>query len=509
MKMKNEKSHLNLHHNIQMTETVKTCIAILKSGKRKGKVCGTKIHKKSVSGNYCGIHISEENPKVIHPVKREKIHQDELIQIQRQEGETPRKLKFITSSLVLFFIVMLRRKKQNGNKKKDPLFVKKSKINGYEHLLISPIVKLNGSPWVWNSKTKNWLNPYKVKTGYWILSGYLPKTKTKTFRVNRILALTFIHNPDPEHNTMVHHKNNKRWDNRLENLEWVTPQKNSEEKIQSKTHRIPSSEETTPFEGFPIPLSFMKKETYVNPPDDDRYTGYLASRDGRVRNIKTKLFQNPKPSADGYVQLCLTIERKEYHPILSDILARMFKENPDKKKYTVVDHIDRNPLNNDLSNLKWSTVSENNRNKNKTKNKTSDGYGVCFLKTQERWVSYVTLQDGTQRIIGRYKTEEIAKRSHDQEAYKLFGKDTNLNYPDEIEQTMKMIIPKKKKSDYRYKGYTKKTDGRLISQIAVNNVKYYIGTFDNEEDAARAYDRKAIEMLGIEDAKKRGLNFPV
>jgi HNH endonuclease/AP2 domain len=499
-------------YQIGEQENIKTCIATLKFGKRKGQLCGLKINKKSVSGNYCGKHLSEENPKekIVHPVIQKKKQEDELIQVQRPEGEEPRKLNFITASLVLFSVVMFKRKKQNGNKKKDPLLVNNLKIDGYEYLFISPIVKLNGSPWVWNSKTKNWLNARKRKSGYWRLdvNVNLPKRKSKNFCVNRMIAFTFVSNSDPEHNTVVHHKNNKRWDNRLENLEWVTPKRNAEERIQPETYRGRSSEETTQFEGFPIPLSFMKKETYVNPPENDKNTVFLISKDGRVRNSKTKWFQNPKPNPDGYVVLHLRIEKKSYFPILSDLLAMMFKKNPDKKKYTVVDHIDRNPLNNDLSNIEWSTISDNNRNRNKLDNRTSKGYGVCFSNKEDRWVSYLTEKDGNRRRIGSYTTEELALRSYDQEEYKLFG-NKNLNYPTEIEDTMKMVIPKAEKRYNKYKGLNKTNNGKWTSQITVNKVRYSVGTFDTEEEAAKEYDKKAIELLGLEKAKKRKLNFPV
>jgi hypothetical protein len=38
----------------------KTCIAILKFGKRVGQICGMKISGKSISGKYCGRHASKD-----------------------------------------------------------------------------------------------------------------------------------------------------------------------------------------------------------------------------------------------------------------------------------------------------------------------------------------------------------------------------------------------------------------------------------------------------------------
>jgi hypothetical protein len=45
--------------------------------------------------------------------------------------------------------------------------------------------------------------------------------KTKMY-IHRLLAQTFLKNPDPITHTQVNHKNGSKIDNRLRNLEWVT-----------------------------------------------------------------------------------------------------------------------------------------------------------------------------------------------------------------------------------------------------------------------------------------------
>lgn len=61
--------------------------------------------------------------------------------------------------------------------------------------------------------------------GYLNVILYL-NAKPHMCRINRLVAKAFIINDDPDHKSQVNHKNGKKDDNSISNLEWVTPQMN-------------------------------------------------------------------------------------------------------------------------------------------------------------------------------------------------------------------------------------------------------------------------------------------
>lgn len=78
-----------------------------------------------------------------------------------------------------------------------------------------------------------------------------------------------------------------------------------------------------------------------------------------------------------------------------------------------VDHIDRNPLNNTLNNLRIATCQENQRNKGKQKGATSKYIGVCWHKIALKWEA--SIKHNQQRYyIGIYDSEEEAAQAYDE-----------------------------------------------------------------------------------------------
>lgn len=70
------------------------------------------------------------------------------------------------------------------------------------------------------------LMPKIQKSGYAHI-GLWRNQKCKQVRVHRLVALLFCENDSQETKTQVNHINEDKLDNRAENLEWVTPKKNT------------------------------------------------------------------------------------------------------------------------------------------------------------------------------------------------------------------------------------------------------------------------------------------
>lgn len=125
--------------------------------------------------------------------------------------------------------------------------------------------------------------------------------------------------------------------------------------------------------------------------DDGKVISLFA---GKIRERKTRI-------KDGYyiITLCKNNSHKTY-PI-HRLIYEAFIAPIDKDKF--IDHIDRNRMNNSLSNLRVVVQSENAKNRN--------GKGIKLDKRSGKWEARIRV-DGRYIHLGNFDTKDSARLAY-------------------------------------------------------------------------------------------------
>lgn len=124
---------------------------------------------------------------------------------------------------------------------------------------------------------------------------------------------------------------------------------------------------------------------------------YLVSDEGEVFAMPRPVFNGRgfyvrkakalKPFLRGrdgllYAAVCLRKDGEEFRPSIHRLVAEAFVDNPDPQNLKVVNHIDRNPLNNKADNLEWCDQQYNNEySHNKRIAQFKDGEKIAEYKS--------------------------------------------------------------------------------------------------------------------------------
>ena len=98
------------------------------------------------------------------------------------------------------------------------------------------------------------------------------------------------------------------------------------------------------------------------------------------------------------------------------------------KPGVIIDHIDRDGLNNQRGNLREVTPRESSINGSKRSVNTSGYIGVSWDKSKGKWEAYVS-RGGKKIFIGRFSTAEEAAIARDAAAKIHYGAIAVLNFP--------------------------------------------------------------------------------
>ena len=136
------------------------------------------------------------------------------------------------------------------------------------------------------------------------------------------------------------------------------------------------------------------------------YPNYLIYPEGRIWSKKGKgRFLKPATQKNGYRRVCLSRDKKPKMFLVHRLVAQAFIPNPDNKPE--VDHINNNPHDNRLENLRWVTKSENGQNQGKRITNKSGHKNICYDKWIDRWQFSKTINRKIYRKIFRTKIDAI------------------------------------------------------------------------------------------------------
>lgn len=94
---------------------------------------------------------------------------------------------------------------------------------------------------------------------------------------------------------------------------------------------------------------------------------------------------------------------------------------------SVVDHVNRNPLDNRACNIRVTDLAGNNLNR-KHYGKSSRYRGV--YANRDKWIAQITL-NGRSKHLGRFETEEMAYEAYKSEVIKMHGDNASIYLQEE------------------------------------------------------------------------------
>ncbi len=137
------------------------------------------------------------------------------------------------------------------------------------------------------------------------------------------------------------------------------------------------------------------------------YENYKIYENGNIERFGKIL--KPTLNMLGYYYVSLYKDCKEKKFKIHRLIALHFIDNPENHPY--VDHIDRNPKNNQIENLRWVTRIQNQRNKTKVKNASSKYNGVSWSKKAKKYLVQIMV-DKKHIYLGLFVNEEDAAKKY-------------------------------------------------------------------------------------------------
>ena len=146
------------------------------------------------------------------------------------------------------------------------------------------------------------------------------------------------------------------------------------------------------------------------------YNGYTVYPDGQILGKYRKILKH-RINKKGYHTVNICTKGKHTTLLVHRIVAICYLSNPENKP--TVNHNDDDTHNNDLTNLEFMTIQEQNDYKTKMRADNKSGTtGVCYNKRDNRWQAQLRSYGKTYSKYFKTKQEAIDYRKYLEETYK-------------------------------------------------------------------------------------------
>lgn len=151
----------------------------------------------------------------------------------------------------------------------------------------------------------------------------------------------------------------------------------------------------------------------------DHDPSYMVSNFGRVRGKDGRILKQYLRGDHNKKYYCITMyydSGKQKHTKIHHLVIYYFSKDQDTMAdfffdpLYEIDHIDTNPFNNHISNLRFATKSQNSHNRK------SVGYSKHYDKFQSK-----IMVNGKHIHLGRFKNQEYAQQAYQIASIKYFG----------------------------------------------------------------------------------------